>query len=382
MGIQQETFNTPKEITHDFNELARIAGDAARIKPPLFFSSIFGKPSSWLPPYHPLSEYKIINIWRLPRTIQYLLNITIPSIPLNPPSFGPPFLNSLFWRPSVILQRPDHNGSYTTFPKEAWFFINGILTNDAVAQINAALIASLFHRPVTLLQNSTSSLITDLLECALGKQWHRTTEAVEKAFPLIHQALKSEKEKVVVIAHSQGTIIASVVLQLLEALMQPVSARPELAPFAAPRGYAGPVFIFPEEYDLDPQDFAAPTQDELAKLEMYCFANCATTLKYLHPDRAVPWIESFGNEFDIVARLGMLAPRAQEWHVEIDGPRYVHRRAWGHLLNAHYLPDIERQQKVRYRPGGKGGSAPYELLNAGQFPDHTPQLFNYINGGT
>jgi len=179
MDNQQVAFNTPQEITHDFNDLARIAGDAVRIRPPLFLASIFGKPSSWLPPYHPLSEYKIIDFWRLPRTIQYLLNITIPSIPLNPPSFGPPFVNNLFWRPTIILQRPDHNGSYTTFPREAWFFINGILTNDAVAQINAALIASLFQRPVTLLQNSTSSLITDLLECALGKQWHRTTEAVE-----------------------------------------------------------------------------------------------------------------------------------------------------------------------------------------------------------
>ena len=123
------------------------------------------------------------------------------------------------------------------------------------------------------------------------------------------------------------------------------------------------------------------TEDELAKLEIYCFANCANTLKYLHPDRAVPWIENFGNEFDVVARLGMLAPRAQEWHIEIDGPRYVRPRAWGHFLNAHYLADIERQQKVRYRPGGKGGTAPYELLNAEQFPNHTPKLFNYINGG-
>jgi hypothetical protein len=104
-------------------------------------------------------------------------------------------------------------------------------------------------------------------------------------------------------------------------------------------------------------------------------------MKYLHPDRAVPWIESFGNEFDVVARLGMLAPRSHEWHIEINGPRYVRPRAWGHFLNAHYLVDIDRQQRVRNRIGGKGTAAPYELLNAEQFPGHTPRLFNYINGG-
>ncbi len=361
--------------------LWNITRDALKIDPPLWVSSIFGLPWTWLPPFHRYSEFRIIDLWQPLRAMKYPLDVSVPAIPRNPPEIFPPVLDTFFYQPTVILQRPDQYGSYTSYPREKWFFINGVMTNDDVAQLNAAYLSDLFHRPITLIQNSTCGLISDLAECALGKQWKRTTEAVKKAFPAIHAALKSEKEKVVIIAHSQGTIIASVVLQLLEAITQPVPARPELAAFAAPLAYAEPVFIFPEEYDLDPQDFAALTQDELAKLEVYCFANCANTLKYLRPDRAVPWIESFGNEFDIVARLGMLAPRAQKWHIEIDGPRYVHRRAWGHLLNEHYLPDIERQQKVRYRPGGTGGSAPYELLNAEQFPYHTPRLFSYINGG-
>jgi hypothetical protein len=361
--------------------LWNITRDALKIDPPLWVSSIFGLPWTRLPPFRRYSEFRIIDLWQPLRAMKYLLDVSVPAIPRNPPEILPPVLDTFFYQPTVILQRPDQYGSYTSYPREKWFFINGIMTNDEVAQLNAAYLSDLFHRPITLIQNSTCGLVSDLAECALGKQWRRTTEAVKKAFPAIHAALKSEKEKVVIIAHSQGTIVASVVLQLLEALVPPVPASPELAALAAPLRYADPVFIFPEEYDLDPQDFAALTQDELAKLEIYCFANCANTLKYLHPGRAVPWIESFGNEFDIVARLGMLAPRAQTWQIEIDGPRYVHPRAWGHFLNEHYLPDIERQQKVRYRPGGKGGSAPYELLNAEQFPNHTPKLFNYINGG-
>ncbi len=361
--------------------LWNITRDALKIDPPLWVSSIFGLPWTWLPPFHRYSEFRIIDLWQPLRAMKYLFDVGVPAIPRNPPEIFPPVLNTFFYQPTVILQRPDQYGSYTSYPREKWFFINGVMTNDDVAQLNAAYLSDLFHRPITLIQNSTCGLISDLAECALGKQWRRTTEAVRKAFPAIHAALKSEKEKVVMIAHSQGTIIASVVLQLLEAITQPAPAQPEALAFAAPLGYAGPIFIFPEEYQLDPKDFAALTENELAKLEIYCFANCANTLKYLRPDRAVPWIESYGNEFDIVARLGMLAPRAQKWQIEIDGPRYVHPRAWGHLLNEHYLPDIERQQKVRYRPGGKGGSAPYELLNAEQFPQHTPRLFNYINGG-
>jgi hypothetical protein len=365
----------------NFENLWNIAHDALKIDPPLWVSSIFGLPWTWLPPFQRYSEFRIIDLWQPLRSLKYLLDVSIPAVPRTPPEILPPLLDTFFYEPSVILQRPDQYGSYTSYPREKWFFINGILTNDDVAQLNAAFLSDLFHRPVTLIQNSTCGLVQDLVECALGKQWQRTTEAVKKAFPAIHAALKSEKEKVVIIAHSQGTIIASVVLQLLEAITQPAPARPEVVSFVVGLHYAEPVFVFPEEYDLDPKDFDPLTEDELAKLEIYCFANCANTMKYLRPDRAVPWMESYGNEFDIVARLGMLAPRADEWHIDIDGPHYVHRRAWGHFLNVHYLVDIERQQKVRYRPGGTGSTAPYELLNAEQFPDHTPRLFKYINGG-
>jgi hypothetical protein len=391
MDTQQVAFNTPQEIAHDFNDLARIAGDAVKIRPPLFLASIFGKPSSWLPPYHPLSEYKIIDIWRLPRTIQYLLNISIPSIPLNPPSYGPPFVNSLFWRPTVILQRPDHNGSYTTFPKEAWFFINGILTNGSVAQINAALIASLFHRPVTLLQNSTSSLITDLLECALGKQWHRTTEAVEKAFPPIHQALKSEKEKVVVLAHSQGTIIMSVILDLLLQLTDvdetaEAFSGAEALEFAvgAP---AGPEFLYPYEGALRMDEFERLTVSELSKLEIYCFANCANHMSYLggfqDGGKPIPWIESFGNEMDIVARLGMLAPDPIGRNISIQGARYMRPGAWGHLLNEHYLLPIEAAQRLGRKKSGRGGTQPFRYIDGDAIEERaTPRLYDYINGGS
>ena len=381
-----------KQEVQDFNELLRIAYDAVKIRPPLFLASILGLPWTWIPPFHRFSEFRIIDLWRLRRTFKYLFNVTVPSIPRTPPPFGPPFLNNFFWQPSVILQRPDHNGSYTSFPQEAWFFLNGIMTNDSVAQANAAYLAYLFHRPITLIQNSTGSMLYDLLHCALGKQWERTTEEVIKAFPPIYDALKSEKKRVVVIAHSQGTIIIARVLCLLAGITLrkeelPEAAR-ELVPFAAPAEarYAGPEFIYPEQEELKLGDFELLAEDELAKLEIYCFATCANKLKYFRlPEDGlapVPWIENFGNEFDIVARLGMLAPNPGQGRIEIDGPCYERPGAWGHLLNEHYLQDIEGHQKSGRKRGGMGTTAPYKLVNADAFGnDVAPRLFSYINGG-
>src|SRR4051794_4717214 len=164
-----------------FSELAAIARDALRISPPFYINSIFGPTRSWFPPYQRFSEYSLLNPWRPLRMLKFLQNTWIPSVPHTPPLFNPPFLDDLFWQPTVILQRPDHYGSYTSYPDEAWFFINGVMTNDGVAQLNAALLAELFHRPITLIQNSTSSLLTDLAQCALDKMNWRITEPVVKA---------------------------------------------------------------------------------------------------------------------------------------------------------------------------------------------------------
>src|SRR5690242_9241914 len=118
-----------------FDTLLGIVQDALDLPPTDYLPSILGQPRTWLPPYHRYSEFRILDLWRARRTLQFLINVTLPSIPVSPPTFGPPLLDRFFWRPTVILQRPDHYGSYTAFPREAWFFLNGIMTNDAVAQV-------------------------------------------------------------------------------------------------------------------------------------------------------------------------------------------------------------------------------------------------------
>ena len=366
-----------------WKDLFGVVADAVGNVPPLYASSVLGLPWTWLPPHHRYSEFHVLDAWRMERASKFLIDATVPAITATPPPFGPPMLNALIWRPTVILQRPDHHGNCTTYPREAWFLVNGILTNDGVAHLNAAYLADLFHRPITIVQNSTGSWVADLFECALGKQWYRATESVGKAFPAIYDALKSEKERVVVVAHSQGTIIMSVVLRLLQESLRMGSTRPRRGVGVAARGVEP---VLPHDWPIRLEEFEPITTEDLAKLEIYAFANCANTMTFVEPaDPArdpIPWIESFGNEYNVVAGLGVLAPNAAARGICIEGPRYVRRGAWGHLLNEHYLRAVDVAQRVGYRRGGNGTDAPFELLNPEARHQPMPRLFAYLNGGT
>ncbi len=130
---------------------------------------------------------------------------------------------------------------------------------------------------------------------------------------------------------------------------------------------------------LDPIDFADITTNELAKLEVYCFANCATVMGYVDRHLRLPWIESFGNQYDLVAALGMLAPDSRGENISIDGPLWVRRSAWGHLLNIHYLRAIDLNQRDGDAPGPATDTpAPYEPLHTVSAAQ--PRLYGYING--
>jgi len=133
---------------------------------------------------------------------------------------------------------------------------------------------------------------------------------------------------------------------------------------------------------VDPRRLEPVTPTELAKLEVYCFANCSSQMHYVDADLALPKIESYGNQHDLVARLGMLASHPLECGIDIAGPRFRHDGAWGHLLNAHYLIDIDKAQRQRSNAGnGPPGAAPYVLIEGTAPPGTVPHLFRYLDGG-
>jgi hypothetical protein len=148
---------------------------------------------------------------------------------------------------------------------------------------------------------------------------------------------------------------------------------------------APPEFVFADQSPISLDDFEPLSLDELAKLEIYNFANCANKMQYYQVagdgSLPLPWIENFGNQKDIVARLGMFSPH-RNTEVFIDGPSYIRIGAWGHLLNEHYLLPIRKAQKIGRKKGGQGDSSPFNLYEAGIDDSHSsPRLFGYINGG-
>jgi hypothetical protein len=210
-------------------------------------------------------------------------------------------------------------------PEEKWFFINGICTDERLARLNAETLAAAFVRPIVPLYNSTDSFVFDLAECAARKGFDTVTEAVSmNLLPLVEALCSARVKRVILICHSQGRIIASIMIKWLDEILPPgqvvargVGAQKPSPERRAARRLAG------RGPSTDPNRDAAKkaeayahqhglTRDHIGTLEVYCFANCSTSMAPISavgsPPRHAPWIESYGNENDLVARLGVLAP--------------------------------------------------------------------------
>jgi hypothetical protein len=361
----------------EWSDLVTTVKDAAWFSPLDWPRSVFGNVSSMR--RAPYSEYDLFWSGNVPRLTRYLADVLIPSVPGRAPRWLPPPLSSLLFHRSHELAGAGR-APKGPFNGEQWFFINGILTNEDVARMNAAYLVDLFHRPVTVLWNSTDGLGVDLLECTTEKIG-ATGEDVDSAFhPLLDAIASPSNRRVVLISHSQGTIITAVLLRLIRGVYERTmsgrrrdlsrSDREAIRRHAAEEGLT-----------VDPRRLKPVTPKEIAKLEVYCFANCASEMSYLDTARALPRIESYGNEHDLVARLGMLAPDPHECDIQIVGPRFVHRGAWGHLLNAHYLIDIDKAQRRRAsRQSTSADAAPYVLIEGTAPAGAIPHLFRYLNG--
>ncbi|MFC3153421.1 hypothetical protein ACFOEK_20440 [Litoribrevibacter euphylliae] len=404
-----KVFNTELKVNsvkepNDYEVLTKVALEALKFFPPLYFNSIFGSVKSWLPPHRDLSEYTVLSPWRPLRAIDYLIDTSVPAFAHAPGPWAstllPPLMRELFWRPSNYFQQADPFDCVTSYSDEHWFFLNGIATNQAVAEMNSALISELFLRPVTVIHNQTDSVALDLLQCAIGKSFktdpsldesQTMTEPAIKATVAILEALKDPaRSKVVLLCHSQGTIIAANVLRALQRCLSNIK-RLTKEPDAKPKLLLDVIDelalnILYTDY-LKQCDCAAVDQnltELLRKLEVYTFANCADKMNYITQVHdasgkliGLPYIENFANEFDLVARLGVLSPlKGQEDYVEIDGPIYEKKGllAWGHLLNQHYLFGIDGYLEGETRN-------PYVLTdNEEQSLSELPRLYEYAAG--
>ena len=249
---------------------------------------------------------------------------------------------------------------------ERWFFINGIATTRDLARKNAAKLSKLLNRCFITIYNPTQGLSDDLVESAVQKFTNVNTEPTAAAFIEIAEALADPHVKrVVVVAHSQGTIIAGDVLDLIYFALDPVGKRHLDKTNMNSEDFRA--FLHVSHGVLKSDDLRKAVTDltklednanQVAKkLELYMFANAASRMCYLDADKQLPVIESFANEHDCVARLGCLAEDKfhEQGLIRIDGPVFSGRGRYGHLLNAHYLSgDLQ----TAYQLLPKDGAAP------------------------
>lgn len=208
---------------------------------------------------------------------------------------------------AALIQRQIY-GPNQSDDDELWIYINGVATPQAIAFQNCVMLNELFHHKVTAVHNVTNSVIVDLYDCVRGKLFSdkHCLEARRVLKGKLTKALKSSaKKKIVLIAHSQGTIITSNALS-----------------------------------ELYKENDASILRQMQNKLEVYNFANCAHQLP---PASAFKHIEHINNRGDVVAWLGALFPLPKLWkdhHGEVmslEGDMVIEPRLWGHMLNSHYL---------------------------------------------
>ncbi|WRT66772.1 uncharacterized protein IL334_003735 [Kwoniella shivajii] len=198
--------------------------------------------------------------------------------------------------------------------KEAWLFVNGIGTSRSGLKLILDDFYRLFGRRVTGVHNRTFGVWFDLVECTLQRDltWN-TTDTREGYNIIAKHVADGTKEKIVLIAHSQGGIIMSSWADQLLA------------------------------------DFS---YQQLKKVEIYTFASAANHFSIPETEHgpAFGCVEHFVNEKDYVSDIGLLAftpqpPRGLEPNAS-NVPRLSGRFAGrifkrlnqtGHLLLTHYL---------------------------------------------
>ncbi|MCU0436318.1 MAG: hypothetical protein MUC49_00285 [Raineya sp.] len=292
---------------------------------PNYIKSIFGEPDSWADT-DKFSEFNLASADLL-KFVKYSSEVALPPFLgdnhfLKP--FIPSFLQSILFMEHASIFDVSMVDKNTKVEDEKWFFINGIVTNEDLATSNGKYISLLFQRPITILHNPTNGIGLDIMQSAMGKFGHTNVEFAKFVLPQIRKAL-SEKEKVVIISHSQGTLITSTILDMLIQERNP----------------------------------------NIGKLEIYAFANCAEEMSHkpIADEKNKPWIESFSNEHDVVAKLGVLHPYREERGIKIDGEHFIKKDGWGHFLNIHYLKGFIKGEYT-HDSGEK----------------ITSKLFTYLNG--
>ncbi|KAF2682562.1 hypothetical protein K458DRAFT_306664 [Lentithecium fluviatile CBS 122367] len=192
---------------------------------------------------------------------------------------------------------------------EEWIYLNGVSIGHHWLHSNANRLAFTFRRPVTAVHNRTWGIIFDLLQCIIERNFCYATSDIRRSYAVVKKALlHTEKNKVVLILHSQGGIEGGLILDwLLSELPFDTLHKLEIYTFGSASNH-----------------FNNPLRDS---------TKTATTGVTRNPN-AVRHIEHYAAAGEFVARWGVLTfARMENRYMG----RVFIRPGTGHLLNQHYL---------------------------------------------
>ncbi len=277
------------------------------------FSSIFGTNIKDDLYSNELSEINLKN-WNLNSFLKLLSDIFLIKLPIYCPKWMPNIIKRIFFGQNSRYIKDEEE----IMDKVCFIYLNGILSNYKTVCKSQEILKKKFNRPINLIHNVTDSLLMDLIECLIGKETNELTEPSMLCLSIISQKLLSNKiDKVVLICHSQGTIIAANMLRNLK------------------------------RFGLNKKKY-------LKKLEIYAFANCAT--KMVYGKENYPYMESFANDNDIVAKMGCNCgiDLKSNSTIEINGNIFVTPNKSGHMFNSHYMNNFDteypRSKLLTYLP--------------------------------
>ena len=233
--------------------------------------------------------------WDFMNTLKFISDIFIIKIPLYCPKWVRYSIRIIFFGDNSRYYADNEESQNG----ECMIFLNGILYNDITIKQTQSILKNMFNRPINILKNASDSIISDIIETLVGKFTQELDEASTIALYTICNKLLDEKiDKLIIICHSQGSIIMSNVLKNLYKL------------------------------GLNKQEY-------MKKLEIYSFATCATKMNYVVDE--LPYMEHFANDNDFVANLGCNCADDIKHLITIDGKINIKRDKSGHMFNTHYI---------------------------------------------
>eukprot|EP01111_Echinosteliopsis_oligospora_P001029 TRINITY_DN1132_c0_g1_i1.p1 TRINITY_DN1132_c0_g1~~TRINITY_DN1132_c0_g1_i1.p1 ORF type:complete len:443 (+),score=64.90 TRINITY_DN1132_c0_g1_i1:122-1450(+) len=249
-------------------------------------------------------------IWNCIYTLRFgpiiqLFLLSFGSIVFPPMGF---FLLMFLWERSYISEICTHFAPNNEKQKERWVFVNGMCVDNNLGAANATQLSKIFQKQVGFFHNPTQGLLFDFFECLVGRTFNFQTPVSRRLTKCLTEFLGDSKyEKVVLVVHSQGGIIASNAMELL-----------------------------------------IKRKVDIHKLEVYTFGSAADEFAEVFDNetgKCYPYYEHFANEDDYIAKIGTL-------HWQLPGNVFSRKRD-GHFMGEHYLPDFKRGlYKIYFGPKG------------------------------